>query len=141
MYIGIDYGTKRVGVAVSDEGDSLGFPLEVVPEKEALVFVTELARDRGAVGIVMGESKDYSGQDNPVMAGARAFALALESTLSIPVHFEPEFMTSAAAAQQYTPAGDRKANPSQEKLDASAAALILQSFLDKMGAKSSNSHE
>ena len=132
MYIGIDYGTKRVGLAVSDEGNAVAFPLEVVGEKDALARVVALVRERRATGVVIGESKDLSGHDNPVMGKIRTFVAALGGAASVPIVFEPEFMTSAAAAQQYTPTGNRKANPSQEKLDASAAALILQNFLDRM---------
>jgi RNase H-fold protein (predicted Holliday junction resolvase) len=50
----------------------------------------------------------------------------------LPVEYEREFFTSSLAARQFAPeAKSRKANPSQDKLDASAAALILQSYLDK----------
>ncbi len=121
-YIGVDYGTRRVGVAVSDENNVLAFPAEVVAERDALRRIVELARDREAEGLVIGESKNYAGADNPVMARIRTFAEELRAASGLPLFFEPEFMTSAAAAREGEP---------NENLDASAAALILQSFLDK----------
>lgn len=121
MYLGIDYGAKRVGVAVSDEEGRVAFPYSVVPEKEALDVVTDLAKERGIAVAVIGESKNFAGEDNPVMERIKAFARELEEA-GLSVRFEPEFMTSAQAA---------RAEGEQGTLDASAAALILQSFLDK----------
>ncbi len=130
-YLGIDYGTKRIGVAVSDDTGTLAFPLAVVVAREnAVSEVCALAKERGAEKIVLGESKDFSGKENPVMHDVKKFAAEL-SERGLAVTYEPEFMTSVAAARQFAPTGNRKANPSQENLDASAAALILQSFLDR----------
>jgi putative Holliday junction resolvase len=120
MHIGVDYGRKRVGIAVTDEEDKLAFPLEVVAEKEALARVRALAQKRGARTVVVGESKNFSGVDNPVMEDIRRFASELQSE-GLTVVLEPEFLTSAAASRLQSP----------ERLDASAAALILQSYLDK----------
>lgn len=119
-YIGIDYGTKRVGIAASD--GSLALPLEVVPTKEALARVRALAQERNVAVIVIGESKDFKGADNRVMAHIRKFAEELSREVKAEVVLEPEFMTSAAA---------QSAGASDEMLDASAAAHILQSWLDR----------
>ena len=124
-YIGVDYGTRRVGIAVSDESGVLAFPAEVVAEREAVARIAALARDREARGIVIGESKNFDGRDNPVMARIRVFAKKVNAATGIKIFFEPEFMTSAAAM--------REGETAEEKIDASAAALILQSFLDKGG--------
>ncbi|MDE2213164.1 MAG: Holliday junction resolvase RuvX [Patescibacteria group bacterium] len=137
MYIGIDWGKKRVGIALSDEGERVAFPLEIVPEREALERVATLIKERGITGVVIGESKDLKGKENPIMQHIRSFAAVLEGTC--PIFFEPEFMTSIAAQRPPGGAtspiantrgrGERKNGPD----DASAAALILQSFLDKRG--------
>lgn len=131
-YLGIDYGTKRIGVAVSDESSTLAFPLGVVPAgKDALKEVCDIARENGVEEVVMGESKDYSGIANPVMKEVEKFKAALEAE-GFEVVYEPEYMSSMAAARQFAPEEkSRKANPNQELLDASAAALILQNFLDR----------
>ncbi len=144
-YLGIDYGTRRIGVAVSDESATLAFPLGVVPTSPELrgasvKEVCDIARENAVVGVVMGESKNYGGEANPVMKEVEKFKAALEAE-GLNVMYEPEFMSSMAAARQFAPPtpsrlrgtgeSTRKANPNQELLDASAAALILQNFLDR----------
>lgn len=135
-YLGIDYGTRRIGVAVSDESATLAFPLGVVLNSPstalgALKEVCDIAKENAVVGVVMGESKNYGGEANPVMKEVEKFKLALEAE-GLNVMYEPEFMSSMAAARQFAPEEkSRKANPNQELLDASAAALILQNFLDR----------
>jgi putative holliday junction resolvase len=125
MFIGVDYGTKRVGIAVSDEDNALAFPLEIVAPKDAVARILALAQERKAEGVVIGESKDFSGVENPLMARIRQFADEL-SVSNLKLHFEPEFLTSAAAG--------REGETAKEHLDAAAAALILQSFLDRRSA-------
>jgi RNase H-fold protein (predicted Holliday junction resolvase) len=65
------------------------------------------------------------------MEDIEQFTKDIAELTGLGVEYEPEFFSSAAAAHQFTPDGSRKQNPSQEKLDASAAALILQSYLDR----------
>lgn len=132
-YLGIDYGTKRIGVAVSDDIGVLAFPLTTFPAGKGLLLkVVELAAENSVKMIVLGESRNFKQEQNPIMKEVTEFKKALEEK-GFTVVYEPEFMSSAAAARQYTPEEKtRKANPSQEKLDAAAAAIVLQSYLDKM---------
>ena len=82
---------------------------------------------------MIGESRNFSGEKNEVMEDIEQFKKDIGELSGLPVHYEREFFTSALAARQFAPEEkSRKANPSQEKLDASAAALILQSYLDRM---------
>lgn len=133
-YIGIDYGTKRIGIAVSDETGSIAFPHSVVRAgTDALSKIAELIKSQGVGGIVLGESKNFAGDRNPVMEDIEQFKADIAELTGLPVEYEAELFSSALAARQFAPdPTSRKANPSQEKLDASAAAVILQSFLDKM---------
>ena len=132
-YLGIDYGTKRIGVAVSDDEGRVAFPLSIVSSgPKALSEIVELSKKNRAQKIILGESRDLKGIANPVMEDIEQFKKDLEELSGLPVAYEQEFLTSAAAARQYTPEEKtRKPVPSQEKLDAAAAALILQSYLDK----------
>lgn len=128
-YIGIDYGTKKVGVALSDEAASMGFPYGVLPTSSTLadqIFV--LAREKEAAGVVIGESRDFSGSENPVAAEARSLARALEAA-GLTVYFEPETYTTQEARRY--PDGTRM--PGSPDVDSSAAALILTSFLERKG--------
>lgn len=145
-YLGIDYGTKRIGVAVSDEAAILAFPLGTVDAgKGALEEIQNIARENAVAAIVMGESKNFQGESNPIMREVEKFVAQLESA-GHTVFYEPEFMTSAAAARFGESVRGRTERVSQsrrskevgtptgasgERLDASAAALLLQSFLDR----------
>lgn len=123
-YLGIDYGTKRIGIAVSDDTGSMAFPLEVLSaNNEALSRVNEIALERSIRKIVMGESRNFKDKPNPVMEDIEQFKKDLAELSGLEVIYEPEFMTSAQAERE----GDTK----KEKLDASAAALILQGYLDR----------
>ena len=121
-YIGIDFGTKRIGVAVSDQGGRFALPRQVLANDAKLVEkISLLAKEVGAHAIIIGESKDYKDKDNRIMEEIAPFKGELEK-LGMRVVFEPEFMTSFAA---------QRFQGKNELHDASAAALILQSFLDK----------
>jgi putative holliday junction resolvase len=148
-YIGIDYGTKRVGIATSDDGGSMAFPKIVVPTAQAALMVEMLVKGEGAGrvgGIVMGESRDREGRDNAVMAAARAFAEQTRVATGAEIFWEWEgYTTSQARATRADVThknGDgrargnvaRKVSVEREVVDASAAAIILQSFLDKQNA-------
>ncbi|MEK7151819.1 MAG: Holliday junction resolvase RuvX [Patescibacteria group bacterium] len=122
-FMGIDYGTKRVGIALSDDGGSMAFPRTVLSnDKHLLSKVEALCSTEGVAEIVIGESLNYAQKPNPLMEHITPFKKELESATHLPVHFEREFMTSAEAKHMQGDVGS---------LDASAAAIILQSYLDK----------
>ena len=133
-YIGIDYGTKNIGLAVSDDNGTVAFPLTTIDAgRDAISKVATLIKEKGAGAIVMGESRNFSGEKNEVMEDIEQFKKDIGGLSGLPVHYEREFFTSALAARQFAPEEkSRKANPSQDALDASAAALILQSYLDRL---------
>lgn len=121
--LGIDYGTKKVGLAVSDEAGTIAFPYTVIPNTGNLAEkMAEICQKEGIGGIVIGESHDFDGTPNPVMKKIMPFKKNLEDTLGLHVFLEPEFLTSKQA---------RNIQESSALTDASAAAIILQSFLDK----------
>lgn len=139
-YAGVDYGTKRVGVALSDPEGKIAFPKKIIENSPSLI--AELARfleEESAEGIVMGESLANDGRENELMADVRRFADALADATGLPVFFEKEFFTSVEArrhqehaAKSGALAPDRPSGKSRiREVDDSAAALILQRFLDK----------
>lgn len=122
-YLGIDYGRKRVGTALSDETGAMAFPHEVVPNNEALVAAIEsLITKEGVSGIVIGHSTNQAGEDNPIHAAATEFMTDLTLATGLPVHFEPEYYSTQEAI---------RFQGRTDKTDAAAAAVILNSFLDK----------
>lgn len=132
-HLGIDYGTKRIGLALSDDTGTLAFPHAVVPAGQgALSAIDEIVKKEGVGRIVVGESRDFAGSANPVMEDIEQFKKDLGGLTGLPVEYEREFFTSVQAARQFAPQEkSRKKNPSHDTLDASAAALILQGYLDK----------
>lgn len=121
--LGIDFGTKRVGVALSDTSETLAFPKEVLSNtKEVVQTIGALCIKEKARLIVLGYSKNSQGEDNPVMEKIHPFKEALEKNLNLPVIFEQESWSSVEAT---------KFQGVNENIDASAAAIILQRFLDK----------
>jgi RNase H-fold protein (predicted Holliday junction resolvase) len=101
----------------------MAFPKEVVRNgADAVERIAAIAREAEVGRIVIGESRDFTGAHNPVHAAALVFAESLGAAAGIPVSWEPEFLTSAEAERIQGRNGS---------LDASAAALILNSFIAK----------
>lgn len=122
-YLGIDYGAKRVGVAFSDEEGRVAFSHAVLANDKNLVSeLADLCRERDVSEIVVGDSRDFSGAPNTIATRIEAFKKEVSETTGLPVHSEPEFWSSAQAERW---------QGKTDKLDASAAAIILQSFLDR----------
>jgi putative transcription antitermination factor YqgF len=127
-YIGIDYGTKKTGIALSDEAGRMGFPHGVKPTDPRLLDdLILLIKEKNVEAAVFGESKDFSGEDNAVASEAKTFAEDLRTRANIEVYFEPETFTTQAARRM--PDGSRM--DGSPDVDASAAALILTSFLER----------
>jgi putative holliday junction resolvase len=122
-YLGIDFGGKRVGIAVTDDSGMMAFPHGVIQNDRFLyTTIDTLCKEKGIKHIVLGESKTATGEDNPIMEDIRMCQKMLESMKYI-VHLESESLSSVEASwlRGVTPV----------MLDASAAAIILQRFLEK----------
>jgi putative Holliday junction resolvase len=138
-YLGIDYGSKRVGLALSDESGLMAFPSIVVPNGMGLVaMVRTLCESEGISAIVLGESRDLSGVPNKIMGSIEEFKRNIEAELDLPVYFQAEFMTTVEARGRAGKESNNARKVATEKsgpADASAAALILQRYLDKKNQK------
>jgi putative Holliday junction resolvase len=134
-YLGIDYGAKRVGLAISDEEGSMAFPYKIVKNDLELVDnIHNICGTEEISAIVLGESHDLSGKPNKIMGSIEEFKRNLEGELDLPIYFEKEFMTSIfARGNEGKKVNDARKNKNEEnkKIDDSAAALILQRYLDK----------
>lgn len=131
-YLGIDYGIKRVGLALSDEAGVMGFPHDIMVNSPKLLdaLCARIAKENvGAV--VIGESRNLSGGENPIAERARALGEQLTERAGIPVFFESEVYTSAQARRAPAKEGKTRAPKARRAVDASAAALILTSFLSR----------
>lgn len=121
--LGIDYGTKKVGLALSNDDGNMAFPHAVVPSGDKLLeTLVNLIEEKGVKEVVIGHSQNLSGEDNPVQEAINELVTDLTLQVGLPVHLEPEQYTSQAAA---------RVQGKNEMLDASAAALILDGFITK----------
>jgi len=131
-YLGVDYGSKKIGLALSDELGTMGFPHAVVPNTPKLIDgVCVLIAKENISAVVIGESRTLAGGENPIAKDAHAFGDLVTERAGIPVFYESEVFTSAEARR--APAKEEKTrSPKQHVLvDASAAALILTSYLSR----------
>ncbi len=135
-YLGIDYGSKRIGLSISDENASFAFPLEVLKNsEESLGRISEICKEKNIGTIVVGDSQNFQMQKNEIMKEVSPFVEELRKISGLPVLFHPEFMTSQEAERlqpRRLRSGSRlrRRETKNDMLDASAAAIILKSYLD-----------
>lgn len=130
-YMGIDFGTKKVGIALSDEAGAMGFPYGIIPNDGRLIDeVLSLIERKDVEAVVIGESRAGNGSENAVAKLAKEFAMLLERRSGIRASFEPEMYTTQEARRDFE--GVRM--PGSPDVDASAAALILTSYLTRTHA-------
>lgn len=128
--MGIDYGTKKVGVALSDEAGTMGFPHSVVANDGRLfAHIRSLIAKENVDAVVIGESRSLHGSANPVALPAKEFGKQLHEESGLPVHFESEVFTTQEAQRDFEGVWQKKT----ATIDASAAALILTSYLSRHG--------
>lgn len=121
-HLGIDYGTKRVGIATSDETGQMAFPDVVLQNNNKLIEnIGEIMETKKVGKIILGESKNFKMEDNEIMKDIIDLKSVLEATFEIDVELHPEVLTSAQA---------ENIQGKNKMLDASAATIILQSYLD-----------
>lgn len=126
-FLGIDYGEKRVGLAVSDEGGRLAFPREVVINSNDLIeYILKIVEIEKIDEVVVGESLNYKGIPNKIEEDIKKFIKELRQKIKISVNTQKEFLTTVEARK-----GVELKNTNM-KVDAGAAALILQRYLDKI---------
>ena len=125
-YLGIDYGSKNIGLALSDEDGTMGFPHGVLGNDARLLDeLTGLIERENVKVIVIGDSRNYQGGENAIMEAAHGLADTLHQPTKLPVVFEPEMLTTQEARRDFEGVHQRKTG----HMDASAAALILTSYL------------
>ncbi|KKR18573.1 hypothetical protein A2121_02715 [Candidatus Nomurabacteria bacterium GWB1_40_6] len=121
-HLGIDFGSKRIGIAISDEANGFAFPLLVLDNSGDFVGeIIKICEENKVAELVVGKSLDFAQKDNEIMKEIIPFVEILKSRLNLPVHMHPEFLTSQEA---------ERLQGKNDMHDASAAAIILKSYLD-----------
>lgn len=129
-YLGIDYGSKKLGFAQSDDDGRFAFPLMISPnDKNVLKDTVDLIRELKISKVVIGESVDGKGKPNPIAKEARAFGKSLEDAVDVNIYFEKEWYSTVEARSQ-------SGKESCREVDDQAAAIILQRCLDKINGPS-----
>jgi putative holliday junction resolvase len=122
-YLGIDYGAKRIGIAVSNSEGTIAFPRTTIANDGKLsVSLARLIADEVIDAIVVGDTRSFSNLENPVTKEAESFVARLQRETNIPVHSVSE-MGSSIEASRYAP-------KNSERSDEAAAAIILQRYID-----------
>ena len=140
--LGIDYGEKRIGLALSDESAKFAFAHSVILNTGHGKVIKEIKRiceENKVSKIVLGRSLNYKGKPNQIMRKIEPFKIELEQAIGLDVVYENEVLTTAEAkrplkgerARPFTAKKIKKTVTDKKSVDASAAALILKSFLDK----------
>lgn len=132
-YLAFDFGLRRVGVAISDPFGSLARPLETLVVKgrrDAIKQALKIIDEYQPVAIVVGRPVNLSGDASEIQVEADFFTAELKKRCGIPVYTEDERLTSRQA-EAILHAQGKKIKGHKENIDRIAAALILQSFLDR----------
>jgi putative Holliday junction resolvase len=130
--LALDHGTRRVGVAVSDEMYLIAQPLEYIapePFADFLARLKEILREKEVELILIGMPRNMDGSYGPAALKVQEFAAALKAAVTVPLKLWDERLTTTQA-QKYLIEGGVRRNQRKEKVDKTAAAILLQSYLD-----------
>jgi len=121
--IGIDYGTKRIGIALSDESGTMAFPHSVIPnDAQFLEKIETILTERSVKEIVIGQSLNLDGKPNKLQSEIENLVMDLTLSTGLPIHLEPEQYSSREASA---------VTGKNDQIDAAAAAIILNSYITK----------
>ena len=130
--VGLDYGTKRIGIAISTPDQSIASPLENYTrrnEAEDAILLQRITREYQAAGVVVGLPVHMSGDEGGKAREARAFGGWVSRVVGLPVVYWDE-RYSSAMAELYLQQSNLSPKKRQARLDKVAAQVMLQSFLD-----------
>ena len=137
--LGLDYGTKTVGVALSDELHITAQPLETITRKDAnklrktYARIEELVKEYDVEKIVLGLPKNMNNTSGPRVEAAQAYGELLTETFGLPIDFQDERLTTVEAERMLVEEADASRKKRKQVIDKLAAALILQNYLDRKG--------
>ena len=135
-WLAIDHGTKKIGLAFSDELEILASPFAVCPQEDerTLERLARLCKEEGVQALALGLPRHKDGAESATAPAARAFGEDLAARTGLPVRFVNEHLSSAEAERLLR---ERGVKPEKRKamLDAAAAAVILAELLEERRAK------
>lgn len=132
--LALDPGTKRIGVALSDELKLIAQPLEFIPAEPLDSFLERLRAlllEREVESILIGMPRNLDGSYGPAALKVQEFVATVRAAVSVPVRTWDERLTSAQANRYLLEANVRRQDR-KAKVDKTAAAILLQSYLDSL---------
>ena len=135
--LSLDYGTKRIGIAISDELKMIAQPLEFLPAEPFSGFIArleELLAEKEVELILVGLPRNMNGTYGDAAAKVEEFIANLQAAVSVPIKTWDERLTSAQANRLLLEGRVRR-NDRKTKVDQLAAAILLQSYLDRLEAE------
>jgi putative holliday junction resolvase len=130
--LALDHGSKRIGVAVSDETKTIAQPLEFIlaePFGGFLERLKQLIREKEIELLLIGIPRNMDGSYGPAALKVQAFVAAVQNAITVPIKLQDERLTSTQANRVLIQGGMRR-DKRKQKVDQTAAAILLQSFLD-----------
>lgn len=130
--LALDHGTKRIGVAVSDETKTIAQPLEYIPAEPFAGFLNRLKTllaEKEVDLVLIGLPRNMDGTYGPAAQKVEAFVAVLRNAITVPVKMWDERLTSSQA-NRILIQGKVRRDQRKEKVDKMAAAILLQSYLD-----------
>ena len=132
--LALDHGTVRIGVAVSDELKMMALPLEFIPAEPPAACqarLKQLLTEKEVELIIIGMPRNMDGSYGPAAEKVRAFVAALTAEITTPIRLWDERLSSVQAHKMLRQAG-HKTKQHKGKVDQTAAAILLQSYLDSI---------
>jgi len=132
-FLGIDYGTVRIGLALSDPTGTLASPLPFIENKspqQVTTALSELIQTHQIAGLVIGLPRNMDGTCGPSAQKVRDFIGQIQKSISLPIAPIDERLTTAQASKQLSSIGMNQ-KQLRKKVDSSSACLILQQYLDR----------
>ena len=129
--LGIDFGERRIGLAISDAGGTFALPFATLERKSdaaAIARIGEIVRDEEVEALVVGEPRNVDGTRGPAAERARGFAEKLRAATGLPLRLIDEALTTVAAAERLREAGV-DAKRARERIDSVAAQILLEDAL------------
>jgi putative Holliday junction resolvase len=133
--LAIDYGTRRMGIAISDELQVIAQPLEYIPAEpfnQFLERLKQLIREKEVSLILVGLPRNMDGSYGPAALKVQEFVAVLKDAIAAPIKTWDERLTSAQANRFLLQTGMRR-DKRKQKVDQTAAAILLQSYLESLG--------
>lgn len=130
--LAIDHGSKRMGIAISDEMRTIAQPLEFIPSEPFAKFLErlrEIIREKEVSLVVVGIPRNMDGSYGPAALKVQEFVAVLKDAIAAPIKSWDERLTTVQA-HRFLIEADVRRSKRKEKVDKTAAAILLQSYLD-----------